>query len=42
MHDSHVNPDCEAGKHTACRGDAWCFDRDEQILCACICHKETP
>jgi len=33
-----MNPDCEAGKHTACAGDAWDFDTDQPVRCACTCH----
>jgi len=34
----HLNPDCEAGKHAACRGDAWCFVEDTGVSCGCSCH----
>jgi hypothetical protein len=33
-----VNPDCEAGKHRACNGEAWDFTRDELAVCLCPCH----
>ena len=33
-----MNPDCEASKHAACAGDAWDFDTDQPVRCACTCH----
>ncbi|MCA0217941.1 MAG: hypothetical protein LCH43_11375 [Actinobacteria bacterium] len=35
----HLNPDCESGKHLACRGDAWCFVEDAAVDCGCRCHE---
>lgn len=35
------NPDCRDGKHPACNGDAWDFDRDSPTPCECPCHWET-
>lgn len=34
------SPDCKAGKHAACSGDAWDTAKDEPIDCACPCHRE--
>lgn len=34
------NPDCVAGSHRACAGDAWNFDTDEPTSCDCPCHRE--
>jgi hypothetical protein len=33
-----MNPDCAAGKHTACHGDGWDHDADEPTDCPCPCH----
>lgn len=33
-----VNPDCTAGKHPACRGDAWDLLTDSPAPCSCTCH----
>ncbi len=33
-----MNPDCEAGKHVACAGDAWDFNTDQPARCTCTCH----
>lgn len=33
-----MNPDCVAGKHTACAGDAWDEQADALTSCACSCH----
>lgn len=30
-----LNPDCWAGKHRACAGDAW--DEEQQVLTGCLC-----
>jgi hypothetical protein len=35
-----VNPDCWAGKHTACARDAWDQVHDEPTACQCRCHGE--
>jgi len=37
---AHVGPDCASGKHTACRGEAWCFIEDAADECDCGCHVE--
>ena len=34
-----LNPDCAAGKHQPCAGDAWDEDTDTPTLCACTCHR---
>lgn len=34
------SPDCAQGKHHACAGDAWDFDADKRVDCACGCHTE--
>ena len=34
-----VNPDCQAGKHAACAGDAWDEAMDERVDCECECHQ---
>lgn len=36
-----LNPDCAAGKHHACRGDAWDDQTDEPTPCRCACHAPT-
>jgi hypothetical protein len=33
-----LSPDCEAGKHRACSGDAWDVAVDEPRRCECSCH----
>lgn len=33
-----VNPDCKAGKHDACNGDAWDTVQDAVTECPCTCH----
>lgn len=33
-----MNPDCRAGKHAACSGDAWDFGADRPMPCGCDCH----
>lgn len=33
-----VNPDCKAGKHDACNGDAWDTVKDAVTECPCTCH----
>lgn len=33
-----ISPDCAAGKHTACTGDAWDRDHDRPAPCTCRCH----
>lgn len=33
-----VSPDCHAGKHTACTGDAWDLEEDRPTACDCACH----
>jgi hypothetical protein len=38
--DNHLSPDCLAGKHKACRGDAWCFEDDRPAECLCACHAD--
>lgn len=35
------NPDCVAGKHTACSTTAWDEDADQLTDCACACHEPT-
>jgi hypothetical protein len=37
-----INPDCLAGKHHVCPGDAWDDDADEPTECVCECHVERP
>lgn len=37
--DQHLNPDCMAGKHSACNRDAWCSLNDLPINCCCPCHR---
>jgi hypothetical protein len=34
------NPDCVAGKHDACNGDAWDNGSDAPTECGCWCHDE--
>lgn len=34
----HRSPDCAAGKHTGCTGDAWCDTNDLLVACSCGCH----
>jgi hypothetical protein len=41
-YDGAFNPDCEAGKHHVCPGDAWDSEADEPTDCACECHVERP
>lgn len=36
------NPDCAAGKHDACNGDAWDGDNDRPTRCTCTCHEVRP
>jgi hypothetical protein len=38
INDNHLNPDCEAGKHGACHGDAWSIEDDRPVDCECACH----
>lgn len=39
MHpDRHLSPDCGAGKHGGCSGDAWCDTEDGPADCECTCH----
>lgn len=33
-----LSPDCTAGKHRACSGDAWDVVADEGTGCECDCH----
>lgn len=33
-----LNPDCRAGSHRACSGDAWSLALDELVPCGCSCH----
>lgn len=33
-----LSPDCAAGKHTACVGDAFDWEREQVIGCGCDCH----
>lgn len=35
-----MNPDCRAGKHVACAGDAWDEVADELTACGCACHDQ--
>jgi len=35
-----MNPDCWAGKHQACSGDAWNEVEDVPAPCVCPCHEE--
>lgn len=35
-----IDPDCRAGKHDACLGQAWDEEADEQVPCGCPCHQE--
>lgn len=37
--DVPINPDCLAGKHAACTGDAWDMIADDLTICACTCHR---
>lgn len=39
---ANMNLDCVAGKHTACRGDAWSLSADKPIDCVCPCHHPEP
>jgi hypothetical protein len=32
---THVCPECRAGKHGNCDGDAWCNVFDEVVPCQC-------
>lgn len=34
-----MNPDCSAGKHPACAGDAWDTTHDQPTHCTCTCHR---
>lgn len=34
-----VDPDCKAGKHAACLGDAWDDNFDHIVDCTCDCHE---
>ena len=34
-----MNPDCRAGKHSACAGDAWDEQADAPTTCSCWCHE---
>jgi hypothetical protein len=36
--DNRMNPDCVAGSHKACRGDAWSIEDDRACDCECSCH----
>lgn len=36
----NLGPDCAAGKHHACRGEAWDHQADQETACTCICHEE--
>lgn len=31
----HVCPECVAGKHSNCHGDAWCLIEDAPVDCGC-------
>lgn len=33
-----IDPDCVAGKHRACRGEAWGEVNDRPAPCECPCH----
>ncbi|MCU1418693.1 MAG: hypothetical protein JWP32_2867 [Schumannella sp.] len=33
-----ISPECTAGKHDACNGDAWDTVRDAVTDCPCTCH----
>ena len=33
-----IDPDCVAGKHTACLGNAWDNESDMPADCECPCH----
>jgi hypothetical protein len=35
-----LDPDCVAGKHHACLGNAWDHDTDMPTDCACACHEK--
>ncbi len=37
-----MNPDCAAGKHKACAGDAWDDFADGRVQCSCPCHSPSP
>ena len=37
---SPIDPDCAAGKHTACPGWTWDDDTDLDTDCTCPCHEE--
>ncbi|WP_205529090.1 hypothetical protein [Microbacterium halotolerans] len=38
--DAPRSPDCVAGKHRACGGDAWDDAADDVCDCRCGCHSE--
>jgi hypothetical protein len=33
-----LDPDCIAGKHQACIGEAWDDTNDKPCRCECACH----
>lgn len=35
-----ISPDCQAGKHTACVGEAWDVTEDAPTGCECDCHTQ--
>ena len=36
-----ICPECKAGKHENCKGDAWDFEEDRPIMCMCrVCLSE--
>lgn len=37
---AYTNPDCVAGKHAACAGDAWDEAADGLVGCGCTCHRQ--
>lgn len=38
--DRPLNPDCTQEKHRACSGQAWDWDTDDLVACACPCHTD--
>lgn len=38
MTTDRLDPDCVAGKHPACIGEAWDDEADKPTRCECACH----
>jgi hypothetical protein len=36
-----IDPDCRAGKHRACLGEAWDDVNDKPARCDCPCHESS-